>query len=62
MGPGSAAHALCVINISSHERGARPAGAGGGPGPHGPPPGSACVLCNIVTMECSSEIVVRMRI
>ena len=32
--PGSAAHALCVINI---RRGARPAGAGGGPGPIGPP-------------------------
>ena len=35
--PGSAACALCVINISSHETG-RPAGrGGGGPGPHGPP-------------------------
>ena len=31
--PGSAACALCVINISSHES----AGAGGGPGPMGPP-------------------------
>ena len=38
--PGSAACALCVINISSHETG-RPAGrGGGGPGPMGPP-GSA---------------------
>ena len=35
--PGSAACALCVINISSHETG-RPAGRrGGGAGPHGPP-------------------------
>ena len=35
--PGSAACALCVINISSHETG-RPAGrGGGGPGPMGPP-------------------------
>ena len=35
--PGSAAQALCVINISSHDPG-RPAGrGGGGPGPHGPP-------------------------
>ena len=34
--PGSAACALCVINISSHETG-RPAGrGGGGAGPHGP--------------------------
>ena len=35
--PGSAACALCVINISSHETG-RPAGrgGGGGPGPMGP--------------------------
>ena len=35
--PGSAACALCVINISSHETG-RPAGrGGGGPGPMGLP-------------------------
>ena len=40
--PGSAACALCVINISGHVTG-RPAGrgGGGGPGPMGPPPGSA---------------------
>ena len=49
--PGSAACALCVINISSHETG-RPAGRGrGGPGPHGPPPGSATEFMGVVSRK-----------
>ena len=45
--PGSAACALCIINISSHEKG-RPGRPGrGGPGPHGPPPGSATAVRNV---------------
>ena len=35
--PGSAACALCVINISSHETGLPAGRGGGGPGPMGPP-------------------------
>ena len=52
--PGSAACALCVINISSHETG-RPAGrGGGGPGPHGPPPGSATDTIAKITRQMQS--------
>ena len=53
--PGSAAHALCVINISSHETG-RPAGrGGGGPGPMGPPPGSAPAVCMPDCARCQNR-------
>ena len=56
MGPGSAAQALCVINISSHETG-RPAGrgGGGGPGPMGPPLDPPVYVCrgrnSVLTMH-----------
>ena len=47
LAPGSAACALCVINISSHETGARPAGAGGGARAPWAPPGSATGQCHL---------------
>ena len=53
--PGSAAHALCVINISSHETGAQSVGAG--PGPHGPPPGSAPAIALVLALAYVSLIV-----
>ena len=57
--PGSAACALCVINISSHETG-RPAGrGGGGPGPHGPPPGSATDIYTCINVTCAGTRLIR---
>ena len=56
MGPGSAAHAQCVINISSHETG-RPAGRGGdgARAPWAPPVSAPGTDVGVVICTCVAK-------